>query len=385
MKAIVFILSLTCSITLYGIQNNSLREKIGQLIVAAVVCDEEINKDFMQQAPYRMDKKHIEYLINTKSIGGLIFLGACPVEQLKSSIDYFQSINNNQLLVALDAEYPTMRLTNLPSCLHLPVAGMLGRLPDELVYENAYITGQILRNLGIHMNLAPVADVNNNPANPVIGYRSFGSDPDQVAHKVMVYMNGLTAAGIAHCIKHAPGHGDTNQDSHVTLPVIAHTKEHLKSIELVPFRTAIANGAHAIMMAHLQLPALEPDPTLPASLSKKITTDLMRHELGFKGVIITDGLGMTGVTQYHAPGQLEVKALQAGADILLCPVDVIGALNAIEQAIQNGQLKEEDIDQKLERIATLKNWIKTEQRNSPLTWSQILTQGTQLKELMKVH
>ena len=364
------------------IQSMSLKEKIGSLIIAAAVSNEEHNKEFMAMSPYRMDKEHVEDLIKNYHVGGIIFLGTTQSTELTNRIKHFQSLRTQDpLLIALDAEWPAMRIKNLPTALQLPHHMTLGALSNlSLIEEAAYITGCILRHCGVHINLAPVADVNNNPENPVINDRSFGSNPMKVAQRVIAYVNGLARAGIMDCVKHFPGHGDTTTDSHFALPVISHTRERLDAIELFPFRAAIAGGAKAMMIGHIQLPQLDPQENTPATLSKKIITDLLRKELGFNGLIFTDGLGMKGVTDYYQSGELEVRTLEAGADVILCPVNVRETIAAIETAVQSGRLSEKDIDEKLERIRQVKQWIMNQQDKPLPDIKDLLLQSGQLKK-----
>ncbi len=334
----------------------SLRQKIAQLCIVAAVSNEVFNKEFLKNAPYRMDQAYVEDLISIYQVGGIIFLGGGFTHEEAAITQRFQALSPHiPLLIALDAEWGlNMRLQN---GFRFPRNMTLGALQDnDLIYQMAYEIGLQLAEIGVHINLAPVMDVNNNPANPIINSRSFGSNPENVAQKGIAYINGLQDAGIIACAKHFPGHGDTDIDSHLALPVITHDRARLDTIELVPFKAAIETGVMAVMTAHIQVPALEPNASLPASLSRKISTDLLRNELGFEGLIISDGLGMQGVTNQHKVGDIEVRALQAGADILLCPVDPIKAINAIEIAVKNGTIAEQLINEKVLRVLQAKQW-----------------------------
>ncbi len=339
-----------------ALQTMTLRQKIAQLMIVAAVSNETANKDFITRTPYRMDTAYIEDLIKIHQIGGIIFLGGGFSHEQADITKRWQTLSPHvPLLIALDAEWGlSMRLQN---GFRFPRNMTLGALADnELIYQMAYEIGRELAEIGVHINLAPVIDVNNNPFNPVINERSFGSDPNKVAAKGVVYIQGMQDAGIIACAKHFPGHGDTHVDSHETLPVIAHDRDRLTRVELVPFKEAIVHGVKAVMTAHLQVTAFEPDKSIPATLSKAITTDLLRNELGFQGLIITDGLGMKGVTDHHPLGELEVRALEAGADILLCPVDPLKALDAIEHAVHNGRISEQSINEKVMRVLCAKEW-----------------------------
>lgn len=331
----------------------SLRDKIAQLIICASVSNEEANKEFMKQSPYRMDKNQLEFLIKHCHIGGVIFLGSGMRSEQIARTKYFQKISDIPLLVVADAEYGSaMRLKDGFTFPHNMTLGALTN--DELIYQMGYLIGLDLQELGIHMNLAPVADVNNNPNNPVIYDRSFGSDPENVARKCVAFIKGLEAAGVMACAKHFPGHGDTTIDSHLALPTIMHTRDHLDQIEFVPFIACIENDIDAVMLAHISLPELDGIQNLPASLSKKITTDLLKNELGFDGLILTDGLGMCAATQHQPSGVLELQALLAGADILLCPIDASLVITYIYEAVQRGIISEEAINYKVLKVLKAK-------------------------------
>jgi beta-glucosidase-like glycosyl hydrolase len=202
-----------------------------------------------------------------------------------------------------------------------------------------------------------VADVNNNPKNPVINDRSFGDNPELVAKHAIAFARGLRDMNIIACAKHFPGHGDTNVDSHYDLPLISHDKERLHAIELAPFKELIAADIPAIMIAHLEIPALESEDNISSSLSKKIVTDLLRKELGFDGLIITDALDMGGISNQYTNGNAELQALIAGNDILLCPVDVPMAVCAIKKALADQRITEKEIDVHVEKILEIKKSI----------------------------
>ncbi len=334
------------------IASMSLREKIAQLmIVAAVSNEEEFNREFIRQSVYRMDKNQLEFLIKHCHVGGVIFLGSGIRSQQVARTNYFQKITDIPLLMCADAEFGSgMRLLD---GLIFPRNMTLGALADDtLIYEMGKCVGNDLAQMGIHLNFAPVVDVNNNPENPIIYERSFGSNPGMVARKGVAFIKGLQDVGIITCAKHFPGHGDTNTDSHVALPVINHDRIRLDDIELVPFKAAIGNNVDAVMIGHIAMPGI--DSLRPASISSVIITDLLKNELGFSGLIITDGLGMYGITAHQKPGILEIQALLAGADILLCPVDVPLAIMAIEEAIKKNIISEENITNKVRRVLQVK-------------------------------
>src|SRR4030095_1511170 len=333
-----------CSITIMqsmsiGIGHLTLDQKIGQLFMVAAVVDEVIAKNCISRKSYRLDKEYIAQLITQYQIGGIIFLGKSDPDKQKERTAYFQSVSVIPLLIGQDLEPGRVGVARLELMRDFADNETLGTINSEkLTYETAFSIGRICKDLGVHINCAPVADVNNNPNNPVINDRSFSGDPEVVAKHAIAFAHGLSDAGIIACAKHFPGHGDTDVDSHYDLPKIAHDRERLHTIELYPFKQLIASNVPAIMMGHLAVSAFEPQRNLPSSLSKNIVTKLLREELGFNGLIITDALDMRGVTRYYSHGQAELQALLAGNDILLCPVDVPAAVAAIKQAIKDGRL-----------------------------------------------
>ena len=343
----------------FDIKNLTLEQKIGQLFMVAAVADEEIAKNTMERKPYRLDKEYIEYLIHEYHVGGIIFLGRSDVAKQIERTRHFQGLSEIPLLVGQDLEPGRVGAARLPQECNFACNAILGESGSiEQTYQTAVQIGTLCQELGVHINFAPVADVNNNPDNPVINDRSFGDDPELVARHAIAFAQGLHDTDIIACAKHFPGHGDTNVDSHYDLPYIPHNKERLNNIELYPFKQLIAKAIPAIMMAHLAIPAFE-DENIPSSLSKKIVTDLLRKKLGFNGIIITDGLDMGGVTQHYANGQAELQALLAGNDILLCPVDVPVAVAEIKQALAQGKITEEEIDAHVEKILHIKEKINT--------------------------
>ena len=345
--------SLIASWTEHTFAQLSRRQKIGQLFMIAVTANTD-SLFFLSQSPYRMNQAYCESIITNYQVGGIIFLGTGSVEQQVTLTRHYQSLSAVPLLVGIDAEWGLkMRISN---GMRFPYAMTLGALKDEeLIYQTGYTIGKQSKALGIHLNCAPVLDVATNPENPVINYRSFGQDPQAVARKGMLFARGLRDAGIIACAKHFPGHGDTLVDSHYALPCINHSKERLEATELFPFVQAIQNGIPALMTGHLAVPALDPT-TTPASASSTIIKELLGNQLGFNGLIITDGLGMRGITNNQAPGQVEYTALLAGNDILLCPTDVPHAVQLIEQALESGELSEQELDKKVLKILHAKEW-----------------------------
>ena len=224
----------------------------------------------------------------------------------------------------------------------------------RLVREEARITGIESRALGVHVNFAPVADVNNNPRNPVINTRSYGEDPARVAALVAAYVAGARDGGMIATIKHFPGHGDTDVDSHLGLPVITFDRERLQRVELVPFRQGIERGAEAVMAAHIELPALDPAPSTPATFSRAILQDLLRKDLGFRGVVYTDSMSMDAVARMFGPDEAALRAFAAGADQILHSPDPIAAFTGIKTAVASGRIPAAQLDASVERVLRAK-------------------------------
>ncbi|MCB2220565.1 MAG: serine hydrolase [Bacteroidetes bacterium] len=319
----------------------SLEEKIAQLMMIRTYS----NKDELYYS-------QAESLIKKYNIGGLCFFQGGPQRQAMLTNRYQQAAKT-PLLIALDAEWGLgMRLD---STFSYPFQMTLGSIDDDtLIYQMGQQIALQLRSIGTHINFAPVVDINNNPLNPVINSRSFGANRERVAEKGIAYMKGLQDGGIIATAKHFPGHGDTDSDSHYTLPVINHSRERLDSIEFFPFGKLIENGLDAIMVAHLFIPALDSSENIPTTLSKNVVNGLLKEEMGFKGLVITDALDMKGVTQGYEPGEIERLAFMAGNDILLLPQDVGAAITAIKSAVDNGTISEKDITDRCRKVITYK-------------------------------
>jgi beta-N-acetylhexosaminidase len=293
-------------------------------------------------------------LIRKHGIGGIIFFQGTGQKQVELT-NYYQKISKVPLLIAMDAEWGSgMRLSNVEK---FPFQMTLGAITDDsLIYHFGSAVSDQFRRLGMHINLAPVADINNNSRNPVINYRSFGENRENVASKTTMYMKGLQDNGITAVAKHFPGHGDTDVDSHYDLPLILHLRSRLDSLELYPFRELISEGIGSIMTAHLNLPSLDTTSGLPSTLSSVIITDLLKKELGFEGLIITDAMNMKGVTKYFKPGEADARALAAGNDVIEYVTDVEAAIKETRNYIQAKKLTNEDITLKCRKILALKYW-----------------------------
>jgi beta-glucosidase-like glycosyl hydrolase/CubicO group peptidase (beta-lactamase class C family) len=320
--------------------------------------EERIAQLFMVAAYSNKGSEHaveIEKLVGKHGIGGLIFFQGGPVRQA-SLTNRYQAKANVPLLIGMDAEWGlSMRLD---STITYPREMAMGALQDNTpIYDMGRSLAQQCKRLGVHVNFAPVIDINNNPNNPVINSRSFGENKEQVAQKGLAYMKGMQDEGVIACGKHFPGHGDTDKDSHKALPIISHDKKRLNEVELYPFRELINAGLGSMMVAHLNVPALDSGSNMATTLSKAVVTDLLKNELGFKGLVFTDALNMKGVSAYFKPGEVDAKALIAGNDVLLFAEDVPTAIKKIKQAIANGEITQEEIDKRCEKILQAKYWV----------------------------
>ncbi len=316
-------------------------ERIGQLFMIAA---------YSGGGDYNEDK--VTPLVAANEVGGLIFMQGTPEAQAVQNNKY-QRLSKVPLLIGMDAEWGLgMRLTGVKD---LPRQMMIGATYDTAL---AYLMGETVaaqaKRLGVHINFAPVVDVNNNPDNPIINARSFGENKVWVARLGIAYMKGMQDNGLMACAKHFPGHGDTKTDSHKDLPVINKSLQELDTLELYPFRQLINAGVKSIMVAHLDIPALETEPHIPTTLSKNTITNLLKTRMGFNGLVFTDALNMQGVTKYFQPGDVDVRALLAGNDMLLFSQDVPVAIGKIMQAINDGQMTWGDIERKVKKILAAK-------------------------------
>jgi len=296
----------------------------------------------------------ISDLIRKYCPGGLIFFQGTPGKQAELT-NFYQSIAKVPLLISMDAEWGLgMRLQNVVRFPYQMTLGAIGN--DSLIYQMGQAVAGQCRRMGVHVNFAPVADINNNPGNPVINYRSFGENRERVTRAAMMYMKGMQDNRVLATLKHFPGHGDTNTDSHLDLPVISHSRSRLDTLELFPFRNLINEGAGAVMTAHLNLPSLDPSSNLPSTLSPVIINDLLKGELGFRGLVITDAMNMKGVTKYFNPGEAEARALVAGNDVVEFVTDINAAVVAVKKMLTEKKLTQAEIDLKCRKVLALKYW-----------------------------
>lgn len=322
-------------------QSMNWEERIGQLMMVAVA-----------QNPDSLEQAKISSEIQKYAVGGIIFFKGHPTSQLKMT-QHFQSISKVPLLVGMDAEWG-LRM-RLDSTFRFPWNNTLGAVQDNaLLYAYGRRMGQQSRRIGVNFNYAPTVDVNTNPENPIIGNRAYSADPEVVRQRASAFIKGMQDEGVLTSIKHFPGHGDTDTDSHLTLPRITSDRARLDSVELYPFKSLLGQSS-GVMVAHLDVPALDSS-GVPSSMSSKIVKELLRGEWNYQGLVATDALNMKGISAQYTPGEIAVKCLQAGNDILLFPTNVEQTYNAIRDAVLDGSLARSDLERKIRRILKAKYW-----------------------------
>lgn len=363
-KVILTVLTLAVSFCalkaqkLYQKSDTQAQERWVDSVFNALTPEERLGQLFMVAAYSNRDEKHykeIDKLITEYSIGGLIFFQGGPYRQARLNNRY-QSKAKVPLSIAMDAEWGIgMRLDSI---LDFPKQMTLGAIQDnKWIYEMGKEVANQFKALNMHINFAPVVDVNVNPNNPVIGYRSFGENKFSVSEKGIAYMKGMQDHGVMANAKHFPGHGDTDADSHYDLPVIKHSVERMSDIELYPFRQLMKDSLMSVMVAHLQVPSYDDRENMPTTLSDKVVTDLLKKELEFDGLVFTDAMNMQGVAKYYKPGEADVKALEAGNDIILFPLDVPKAIKQVKKALKKERLDQLSIDQRVKKILRAKYWF----------------------------
>ncbi len=328
------------------IKTLTVREMIAQLIWVPAWASEK--GDNIRQ---------VEDLVSKHGIGGVIFFEGTRDRQVEFT-GRIKKLSKIPLVIAQDAEWGTgMRLREIED---FPFQMTLGALQDDsLIYRMGAAVAWQCRDLGVNVNLAPVADVNNNPLNPVINYRSFGEDPAKVSAKAVMYMKGLQDNGVMACAKHFPGHGDTDVDSHTGLPVIRGDRRRFDSVELVPFRHLIDAGIGAVMTAHINVPGLDGTPRLPATFSRKVITGMLKEEAGFRGLILTDAMNMAGATLTYPAGIADAEALKAGNDIIEYSTDPLLAIDEIARRVEQGELAVEEITSRCRKLLAAKLWLES--------------------------
>ncbi|WJS96827.1 serine hydrolase [Flavobacterium johnsoniae] len=324
-------------------------------IYSKMTLDEKLGQLFFANAYSNKDSVHVnkvKELVSKYNIGGIIFFQGGPVRQAKLT-NLYQSKAKVPLFIGLDAEWGlSMRLD---STYAYPWNMTLGAIQDlDLIEKVGRQMGSECKRMGIHFNFAPVLDINTNPLNPIIGNRSFGESKTNVADRASAIMKGIQSQGVLCTGKHFPGHGDTAVDSHKALPTVAYSKEHMNEVELYPYKKLFDEGLASVMVAHLNIPNLEPGENVPSSASYNVVTELLQKQLGFEGLIFTDGLGMKGASNFKPVGDLELAVLQAGNDIFLCPDDVPAALEKLKIFYANGQITEERLAHSVKKILRYK-------------------------------
>ncbi|WP_245326304.1 glycoside hydrolase family 3 N-terminal domain-containing protein [Hymenobacter wooponensis] len=325
-------------------------------VMKTLTPDQRVAQLFMVAAysnRKRIDEDSVSALIQQYGIGGLIFFQGGPVRQSKL-LNRYQSQSKVPLLVAMDAEWGVgMRLDSVQ---RFPYQMSMGGVREnQLIYDMGTEVAAQFKRLGMHVNFAPVIDVNNNAANPVIGYRSWGENRESVTEKSYQYMKGMQDAGVLAVAKHFPGHGDTDTDSHLALPLLRIDRKRIDTLELYPFKSLIKRGIGGMMVAHLNIPALDTT-GMPSTLSKPIIQDLLKQKLGFEGIIFTDAMNMKGVISKYPPGDADLRALVAGNDILEFSKNIPLALKMVRDAINKGQLSQADLDARCRKVLALKEW-----------------------------
>lgn len=321
----------------------TLEEKIGQLFMVATFSNRE-----------ESTTRFIDRLIDDFHLGGLIFFQGGPVRQAQLT-NHYQARSKVPLFIGIDGEWGLgMRLD---STIAFPKQMVLGAIQDdELIYRMGSDIGRQCRRLGIQINFAPVSDINSNANNPVIGVRSFGEDRENVTRKAVAYMKGLQHNGIIATAKHFPGHGDTDADSHFTLPVLTHSVAQLTDVDLYPYRQLIADSLMGVLSGHLFIPALDNTPQLASSLSDKVINGLLRNQMGFRGLVFTDAMNMRGVLKTGRAAEVNLRALMAGNDVLLYPENVAETITKIKDALRQGTIGQKFLDDKVKRILQAKYW-----------------------------
>ena len=325
-------------------QNLSQDEKLGQLFIVALYTNK--GEDYIS---------NVRNIVNNEKIGGLILMQDDAAREI-NLVNEFQSKSKVPLMIGMDAEWGIFQ--RIATAHKFPWALTLGAIQDKnLIAEMAAKIAEDCKRMGINWDFAPVVDVNTNPNNPIIGNRSFGSEVTNVVNSALAYSNGLQDHNILAAIKHFPGHGDTNTDSHLDLPVVSHDLKRLNEIELAPFKTLMDKGIGGVMVAHLYVPALEKEKGIPASISKNIITGLLKEKYGYKGLIITDALNMGAVAKRYKPGELDALAFKAGNDIMLFSDGVKEGKRLIQLAIDKKEISQNRIEESVKKILLTKYFL----------------------------
>jgi len=320
---------------------------------------QRIGQLFLVRAHTNLGQKYIDsvkQVIEKEQLGGLVVFQGGPVRHA-NMFNQYQKASKVPLLITFDGEWGLgMRMPD--STISYPYQMTLGAIQNNnLLYEMGRQVARDFHRMGMHFNFAPVVDINNNPKNPVINFRSFGDNKYKVTEKAKAYMDGMVQGGILASLKHFPGHGDTDVDSHHDLPQLKFDRARLDSLEMYPFRQLIKDGAPSVMVAHMNIPALDNTPNIPSSISKKVVTDIIRTELGFRGLTVTDAMDMSGVKKFFPNGEADVMAIEAGHDLLEVSENSGRAIDLVEKAIKSGRLSQADIDARVKKVLAAKLWL----------------------------
>lgn len=319
-------------------------ERLGQLFIIALYTNK--GEEFIN---------NVKNITTREKIGGLILMQDDAAREI-DLVNELQASAKVPLMIGMDAEWGLFQ--RIATAHKLPWAITLGAIQDKsVIYEMAQKIAEDSHRMGINWNFAPVVDVNTNPLNPIIGNRSFGSEVQNVINSGLAYANGLQDSGILGAIKHFPGHGDTDMDSHLDLPVVSHHLKRLNEVELAPFKALMDKGIGAVMVAHLYVPALEPQKGIPATLSKNIVTGLLKEKFGYQGLIITDALNMNAVASRYKAGELDALAFKAGNDIMLFSQDVATGKKLIQQGIDRGEIPQSRLEESVKKILLTKYYL----------------------------
>src|SRR6201994_154934 len=293
-------------------------------------------------------------VIETQQLGGVVFFQGGPVRQAEL-LNRYQKLANVPLLIAMDGEWGIgMRLD---STISLPFQMTLGAIQDNsLIYKMGLQVAYDFKRLGMQMNFGPDMDINNNPDNPVINYRSFGDNKYNVAKKGIAYFKGMQDAGLLTTAKHFPGHGDTNVDSHLDLPLLPFSRERLDTLEEYPFRQAIKAGISGVMIAHMDIPALDSTKNLPSTLSRPIVTGALKDSLGFKGLVVSDAMEMKAVVKYFPEGEADLRAFIAGNDIIELSENSDRAIKKIRKAVRKDEISKKEFEARVKKVLAAKYW-----------------------------
>ncbi|MGE5439716.1 MAG: glycoside hydrolase family 3 protein, partial [Bacteroidota bacterium] len=333
------------------VENNlnhmTLYEKCAQMVMPWVEAE------FMNEDDPKF--KRLVHLVRDLKVGGIIFFEGDIINQVLLT-NKLQKLSEVPLLVSADYERGVgMRLKD---AVEFPYNMAIGAADDTtLTYMMGKIVGQETRSIGVQQNYAPMVDINNHAKNPIINIRSYSEDKDIIDRHMLAFMKGMDEENVLTTAKHFPGHGATDLDSHKDLPLLSQSKSSFEKNDLVPFEKAITAGVKSVMVGHLEVPAYEPKRGLPATLSKNIITNLLKNQLGFQGLVITDAMNMHGVTKHFKTGPATLKAVQAGNDIILFPPDEAAAISAIYNAVETGKISESRIDYSVRKILAAKKWL----------------------------